>query len=179
MVGNRFVDPTTPNTRDPNQRMGFQDVNKEVTATKGVKIKSRAAREREEALAAQAEYKKKFEARADQTIAHHNEQSKKAVESVSSFIKMCQDKTLRQNRGAIADNVEREVRQGLIQLALDLNNDENDPDNGKGSVVILSALSKIILDYRDRINELEYELKVLKNQIQSSTQPEKPSNESK
>jgi hypothetical protein len=87
---------------------------------------------------------------------------------------MSEDKTLAQNKGGIADDVEREIRQDLIQLALDLNNDENEEDNGKGSVIALSAMTKILLVYRDRLNELEYQLLQLKRELNAKNLSSRP-----
>jgi len=159
--------PVQPNQQPPAQkRMGFSDINKEVVATRGVKIKSKTQQRQESDKAAKEEYRKKFEANAEKTIAYHSERSDTIVEAISSFMKMSQDKTLNINKGTIAEDVEREVRTQLLELSLELNNDENEEDNGKGSIVILSAVLKIILMYRDRINELEYELAQLKREQQ-------------
>ena len=87
------------------------------------------------------------------------------------------------NKGSIANDVEREIRQELIQLALDLNNDEFEEGNGKGSVVVLSAITKVLLQYRDRINQLEFEIHQLKLANQkisaSSVLPSQDSNANK
>ena len=165
MVGNRFANPTPQPPPQPNQRIGFQDADKEVVATRGVKIKNKSAEKVESEKREREEYKRKFEERAEKTVQYHNDQSNKAVDCISRFLKLAEDKTLPQNRGGIALDVEREIRQDLIQLALDLNNDENEEDNGKGSVVVLSVVSKIILMYRDRLNQLEYELQQVKNEL--------------
>ncbi len=165
MIGyNKFANPVAA-PRDPNRRLGFQDVDKEVVATRGVKLKNKNAERKEKEKIEREEYKRKFDEKAEKTIQHYNEQNNRAINIISRFIKMAEDKTLAQNKGGIADDVEREIRQDLIQLALDLNNDENEEDNGKGSVVALSAVTKIILLYRDRLNELEYELLQLKREL--------------
>ena len=169
------VPETTP--RDPNQRIGFQDVNKVVVAKRGVKIKNKSEEKRLNDKKEREEYKQKFSQNADRTVVHHTESSKKAVEVITRFMNLSQDKTLKINRGSIAEDVEREARQDILQLALDLNNDESEPDNGKGSVVVVSLLSKILLTYRDRINELEYELLQLKRENLSSQPSGKRSNE--
>lgn len=170
MVGNRFAQPVvTP--RDPNKKMAFQgSEEKEVVATRGVKLKNKAAEKVAEDKLAREEYMRKFDERADKTIKHYNDQGSRAIEIISRFLKMIEDKTLAQNRGGIANDVEREIRQDLIQLALDMNNDEAEEDNGKGSVVALSAITKVVMLYRDRLNQLEYELSLLKGDLKKKNQ---------
>lgn len=184
MPGNnhRYVDPTVPMS-DPNRRMGFSEsggVGKEVTAKRGVKLRNKAAEQIEEEKRQREEYKRRFDERADATIKHVTEKGDHAVNVISRFLKMTEDRTLSENRGGIANDVEREIRQELIQLALDMNNDETEEDNGKGSVVVLSVVTKILLVFRDRLNRLEYENNQLKNELKkiktSSPEAKTPSN---
>jgi hypothetical protein len=168
MAYNRFVNPTGRSQipSQPGQRLGFQDdPNKEVVATRGVKLKNKAAEAKENEKKEREEYMRKFDDRAEKTVKYHQEQSSRTLDIISRFFKMSEDKTLSQNRGSIADDVEREIRQQLIQLGIDINNDDNEEDNGKGSIVILSVVTKIILMYRDRLNSLEYEVQNLKREL--------------
>jgi hypothetical protein len=163
MVGNRQIQASP----DPNRKIGFSDAHtKEVTATRGVKLKNRSAEKLEQEKKEREEYKARFDDNADKTVKYHQEQSSHAVQVIQRYMKMTEDKTLSQNKGSIANDVEREIRQDLIQLALDLNNDEFEEDNGKGSVVVLSALTKVLLQYRDRINQLEFEIQQMKRTSQ-------------
>jgi hypothetical protein len=164
MTRNPFTPMSTVGP-DPNKRMGFMPTNKEIVATRGVKIKTKAAEQQAQAAKDREEYKSKFETNADKTIQYHNEKGNRAVEVISNFLKMVDDKTLARNRGSIADDVEKEIRKELLELALDLNNDETEEDNGKGSVVVLAPVIKIILMYRDRLNNIEYELQQLKQNL--------------
>ena len=150
---------------DPNKRMGFMPSDKEVVATRGVKLKSKATVQKEKDAQEREEYKARFEENAEKTIKYHDEKGNRAVEIISRYLKMTEDKTLVINRGSIANDVEREIRQELIQLALDMNNDENEEDNGKGSVVVLSVVTKILMRYRDRLNDLEFEMQKLKREV--------------
>lgn len=137
-------------------------MSKEVVATRGVKLKNKSQERREQEKREREEYRVKFENNADKTIQYHQEQNNNAINVIQKYMRISDDKILSSNKNAIANDVEREIRQELIQLALDLNNDENEEDNGKGSVVVLSVITKILLQYRDRINQLEYELSQLK-----------------
>jgi hypothetical protein len=163
MVGNRQI-PASP---DPNRKIAFSDAHtREVTATRGVKLKNKSAEKLAQEKKEREEYKARFEDNAEKTVKYHEQQGGRAVQIISRYMKMTEDKTLAQNRGSIANDVEREIRQDLIQLALDLNNDEFEEDNGKGSVVVLSALTKVLLQYRDRINQLEFEIQQMKRASQ-------------
>jgi hypothetical protein len=165
MVGNRQIQASP----DPNRKIGFSDAHtKEVQATRGVKLKNRSAEKLEQEKKEREEYKARFDDNADKTVKYHQEQSSRAVQVIQRYMKMTDDKTLSQNKGSIANDVEREIRQDLIQLALDLNNDEFEEDNGKGSVVVLSALTKVLLQYRDRINQLEFEIQQMKRTSQKT-----------
>ena len=172
MSRNPFVNGPGSAAPDPNKRMGFVPTNKEIVATRGVKLKTKAAVQKEQEAQERKEYEVRFEENAEKTVKYHDEKSKKAVDLVSRYLKITEDKTLNRNRGSIANDVEREIRQQIIQLALDMNNDENEPDNGKGSVIVLSVVTKILLIYRDRLNDLEFEVQQLKRELNKlSSQP--------
>jgi|SRR5690606_27266239 len=164
MPRNRFEPPVVA-PRDPTKSMGFQNVDKEVVATRGVKLKNKAAEQAAQEKKEREEYMRRFEQRAEQTVKYHVDTGNSTLDTISNYMRMSEDKTLPHNRGSIGDDVEREIRQKIIQLALDLNNDENEEDNGKGSVILLSAVTKVLLIYRDRINVLEYELEQLKREL--------------
>jgi hypothetical protein len=140
------------------RKMGFQDTGKEVVATRGVKLKNKAAEKAEAEKLEKKQYKEKFEKVADQTMKNMEDSNTRAMNTISKFLKMSEDKTLVRNKGAIALDVEREIRQELIQLVMDFDNDETEDEYGKGSVIAISVLSKIVLNLRDRVNELEYQI---------------------
>lgn len=133
--------------------------NKEVVATKGVKIRNRDQELKEKENTEKENYRAKFNQMADKTVQNYNEKNKKAIEAIHKFITISQDKTLAKNKGAIGIDIEKEIRQELIQIGIDTNNDPSEEMDGTGSIIILSALCKVILLQRDRLNELEFELK--------------------
>lgn len=146
-------------------RIGFLPRDKEVVATRSVKLKSKATVQKEQEIQEREEYAARFEDNANKTIQYHTERDKKVVEIISGYLRMIDDKTLSRNRGSIANDVEREIRERVIQLALDLNNDENEEDNGKGAVVVLIAVTKVLTKYRDRLNDLEFEVQKMGKEI--------------
>lgn len=155
----------------PNDRVGFLPKDREVVATRSVKLKTKAAAQKEHDTKERAEYMAQFDANANKTIEHYNEQTNKAVDVISRYVSLVKDRTLSRNRNVIAADVEREIREQMINLALDLNNDENEPDNGKGSIVVLTVLAKIILLYRDRLNDLEFEVQQLRRELNKLSSP--------
>jgi hypothetical protein len=156
---------------DPNKRMGFMPTNREIVATRSVKLKTKAAVQKEQEEQEREEYKARFEENAERTVKYHDEKSKKAIDIISRYMKITEDRTLNRNRGSIANDVEREIRQELIKLAEDMNNDENEENDGKGSVVVLSVVTKILLNYRNRLNDMEFEIQQLKRELKLSSQP--------
>jgi hypothetical protein len=92
---------------------------------------------------------------------------KRAAELFVQFTKAIGDKTLPQNRNMFNIETEKEMLQGMIQLAIEINNDPNEQE-GMGSLTWITCLFKTCLAQRDRINELEYSLHVLQKKLESS-----------
>lgn len=143
---------------EQSKKIGFQNTDKPVVATRGVKLKNKASEKAELEKIEKQQYKEKFERAADRTMQNIEDNNTKALNVISKFLKMSEDKTLHKNKGAIALDVEREIRQELIQLVMDFDNDATEDEYGKGSIIAISILSKIVLNLRDRLNDLEYEL---------------------
>lgn len=138
---------------------------KQVVANKGVKLRNKGFEKAEQEKLEKEEYKKRFEQQADKTIEHIDAKQQKSLGVVSKFMQIVKDKTLDVNKGPIAKDVEREIRQEFVQLVIDLNNDETEENNDQGSTIAISILTKIALMYRDQINNLEYELSQIKKDL--------------
>lgn len=98
-----------------------------------------------------------FEQTATAVHARSEERKKEIYELSKSFIGMMKDKTLADNKGPIAQNIERDVIKQLIEVGTALNNDE-DQDEGAGSIGLVTLLMRALLAQRNRINELEFKL---------------------
>lgn len=85
----------------------------------------------------------------------------RAAELAIKFKKLQDDKTLPSNRGVFANEVEREVLTDMISLAVEINNDPYEENEGMGSLSWITLLFKTSLAQRDRINKLEYALSQL------------------
>ena len=95
-----------------------------------------------------------------------NSYNERAVDAVSSFMKLLDDQTLPQNKQSFASNLEQEVITKFQQLALDMEADNLQP-NGMGSVGVITFLLKVALLQRDRMNKLEYQLQQMIGQVKT------------
>jgi hypothetical protein len=109
--------------------------------------------------------KQEFEQRADEYMDERTDRNKRALDLAKQFISLLNDKTLPQNRGLMNNDVEQEVKKNLIQLAMDANNDENEPNEAMGSIALISLLLKTTLIQRDFINTLEYKALSLEKKV--------------
>ena len=94
---------------------------------------------------------------AQQVVEKSSGYKKRAAELFTQFLKMMGDKTLAQNKNIFNDETDRELQKKLIQLAQDINQDPNEPDD-LGTYTLFACFMKALLATRDRINELEYQV---------------------
>lgn len=92
---------------------------------------------------------------------------KRAAELFIAFNKSMADKTLMQNKNVLNNEIEREMLQDMIQLAIDINNDPNEQE-GMGSLTWITLLFKTCLAQRDRINQIEYMMSYLQKQVDNN-----------
>jgi hypothetical protein len=90
----------------------------------------------------------------------------KAADLFLQFVKSISDRTLPQNRNALSRDAETEMLQQMVQLAIDINNDPNEPE-GMGSMTWITCLFKVCLAQRDRINELEFRVAEFQKKLNS------------
>jgi uncharacterized protein YaaR (DUF327 family) len=91
---------------------------------------------------------------------------KRAAELFTQFNKAISGKELARNRNLFAIEMEKEMLQNMIQLAIEINNDPNEKE-GMGSLTWITCLFKTCLAQRDKINDLEYEVAELKKKMDS------------
>lgn len=82
-----------------------------------------------------------------------------------NFKKILEDKTLKQNKGPLAEKIEADVVKDLTDLARKINSDETQ-EEGIGSMLLSSLLLKIAILERDRANLLEFRIKELEKKIE-------------
>ena len=84
-------------------------------------------------------------------------------ELASKFIKASRNKTIATNQGVLSKEYDKDIRAELLRFGIGQNNDETAQYDGMGSIAILTIVLKVLLEYRDRINELEYKLAKLES----------------
>lgn len=92
----------------------------------------------------------------------------RAADLFLQFKKAMADKTLPQNRNILNAETERELMQNMIQLAIEINNDPAEENEGMGSLTWITLLLKTCLSQRDRLNEMEYAFSLLQKRLDSS-----------
>jgi hypothetical protein len=110
-----------------------------------------------------------FEKEVGKAIEDSDELKKQARELSDRFMAMMKDKTLPDNKGLIGRDLEIETILNISKFALALNSDEMQPE-GIGAIGVCQILMNAVLNLRDQVNELSYEIYNLKKQLQ-----EKPS----
>lgn len=151
------------------QPLGFER-QRDIKNTRGLKMKSSGSRfqsQIEERQSA-AKAKESFEQKAEQFVADRQNQQVKGLDLAKTFMTHMRDKTLPSQRGVIASNLEKELREELQHFTIDLNNDPNQKYDGMGSVSTIALLVKCLFEMRDRMNSMEYEIVTLKKKIASS-----------
>lgn len=130
---------------------------------KSVKLdnsKSRFAKNSNEQKYSEAEF--------NESVAQHQDRDKALHDKIAvlsaSFMNFVKDKTLIENKSPIQLNLEKSTSRELINLALELNSDQNKPE-GVGSCGLLMLLLRTVLAQRDTINALSYELNEGKKEI--------------
>jgi hypothetical protein len=177
MTRRNIIPPEFSNVPPPVGNMAFanEDPNREVIATRGVKIKSKDSIRREEEAKQKADIENRFHNKADSYLTDTSNKNRIAMEKSRAFIKISSDKTLPANKSIIATDVETSIRQDFIQLGIDMNKENiGTDDDGVGSIALITVLSKIALDQRDRLNLLEYELEQLKKKMSRPVQASVP-----
>jgi hypothetical protein len=80
------------------------------------------------------------------------------------IMQLMKDQTLNINKNQIMSQVEMETIKNLIDLALEINNDDQE-DSGIGSISCIVLLFKTCLLQRDKINNIEHKLSLLEKKI--------------
>jgi len=106
-----------------------------------------------------------FEKRVDQIHKKMNDYKSRAGDLAIAYKKLIMDKTLPQNKNVFIEDSEREILSKMVNLAVEINNDE-DEQEGMGTLGWITLLLKYFLYHRDRINSLEYAI----SQLQKSNE---------
>jgi hypothetical protein len=95
------------------------------------------------------------------------EYKNKIAELSTQFKATLDDQTLSINRTSISKNLEQELKNKLILLAHEMNNDASEPES-QGSMFIAILTISCLWIQRDIINELAYKVEQLEKQTNKS-----------
>jgi hypothetical protein len=111
-----------------------------------------------------SEEKKQIQANFNEQVEGYQEQQsaivKKTAELTTQFNNFIKDSTLKENKGPIQLEMEKQICKDLVDLSLELNQDQTQAE-GIGSAGLNLLLLKIVMYQRDKINELGYKLSKL------------------
>ena len=79
---------------------------------------------------------------------------------VGSFWSLFRNQELQENKGPNRLSLEKSVVKNLLEFAIEANKDEREVE-GQGSIYLITLLLKAMLEQKDKINHLEYEVKRL------------------
>jgi len=109
-----------------------------------------------------AELEKRVKESQDNTTVSHSEASELSI----LYKKVMEDKTLSENKNFLVIEAEKELLGKIANNAININNDENEQE-GMGSVGWILVVLRMLLLQRDKINKQEYLLTMLDKKIKS------------
>ncbi len=107
--------------------------------------------------------KEEFKERVEQAETKASLKKKKASELAVQFKNLLSNKELAKNKSVLQERMEKDLLQEMVSFASELDNDPEEAE-GIGTLMWVSMLLKFSLAQRDRMNELEYQLSLTKNE---------------
>lgn len=105
-----------------------------------------------------------FTKKVNQVQERNSSHKTRAAELSAQFAQILNDKTLKQNKNVFAKEMERELLTKMAQLAIEVNNDQNEHE-GMGSLSWIVLLLKTCLNQRDKMNQLEFIVSQLEKKL--------------
>lgn len=136
---------------EPNKNAFLE--NEEPIATRGVKLKNDRSK-----FAQAAEQKAQFEQRADEFVEKKLNRNELGFKLAREFMEAIKNKTLSFNKSPLQNDIEKELRDKLIRLVVETNNDPEEMNDGMGSAALIALLLKVVLVQRDQVNDLAYKV---------------------
>ena len=145
--------------------MPFEEDEIEISPKKGLKkVSSQKSIFDKKSVEDKAPTEQQFDDKVKQVSDKSNNYKSRAGEIAIQYKKLLLDKTVPQNKNVFSEDIEKEVLTKMINLAIEINNDE-DEQEGMGSLGWLTMLLKHQFFLRDKNNDLEYQLVVLRNEV--------------
>lgn len=104
-----------------------------------------------------SEVKSNFEQQADKQFSKIEDYKQQMWDLSVKYKSFIESKVLPENKGPIAVNLEKEVLDKLVLLAIDMNEDETQPE-GIGNAALCMLLMKCMLLQRDTISSLQFKI---------------------
>lgn len=122
--------------------------------------KSRFAKKPEEQRHSKDDFQNKINEHQNKEI-----EIKEKIASLSTqFVSFIKDQTLAENKSPIKLDLEKDISRQLVNLCLELNNDDTQPE-GIGSAGMIMLLLRTTLIQRDIINNISHELDQIKQKL--------------
>lgn len=112
--------------------------------------------------------KEAFDEKATVAAKRMNDYKTRTWELSGQFKQLVQDRTLQENKSPISKDIETELLNKLVVLALEIDADESQPE-GFGSTALCMLLMKMLLLQRDMLNTLAYAIDKLEKQTSPKT----------
>jgi len=146
-------------------RTPFQEVEETEKQTSNVKLDSSKSR-----FASKSGEKRVAAVNLQDKVSEFKEHEKKLAQEIMelsrNYMGFIRNKVVRENKSPIEDDLEKETVQKLIQISMELNNDDTQPE-GIGSLGLINLLFRSVLAQRDIINNLEHKYVQLERQMSS------------
>ncbi len=142
-------------------KIPFEEVKPIQQEAPGVKLKNKRQPNK------RLEAPKEFQKRAEEHVEGVQDRNQRAFNLAKKFLDSIRDKTLQTNKTSINTDLETEMKNGLISLLIEVNNDETADHDGMGSATLVSLMLKGMLMQRDIINDLSYKVDALEKQLSS------------
>jgi hypothetical protein len=136
----------------------FDDEDVEVRPLKGLKLSNNNSSVK------RPPPKLDIQANASKILASQEVQSKLGWELTTKLLAVFKDKTLKENKDSLYIDAETGVLKDYVDFARLINSDEHQ-EEGLGTLGFSIAIVKCALLQRDRLNEVEYELSLLKKEL--------------
>lgn len=145
------------------ERVSFEtemtDEEAEASRNSGLKIKPSRSR------AVQKQAQEDFQQQVMRTNKRLDGHLKDAYELGIEFTKLMSDTRIADNIGPYERSFEKEIVRKLINYAITVNNDDQEQE-GMGSVSLITLLLKTLFKLRDKTNQLSYDNHLLARRIQ-------------
>lgn len=144
--------------QDP--RISFDDNISESNVNKSVKLNSSSSRFSKKTI-----NKDTFQQKAQDVHDKLEGYQETGFKLGKEFNEIIEKKVLSENKGILERKLETDIIQRLVMYAIAVNNDANEPQDGMGSVALITLLLNMITKLNDKILHNKYDISLLMSEI--------------